>query len=363
MRVACVNQDPGIDPGRAKGAAVHLAAMRRVFAELGATTVAIDASEGVEELLEKASVEHPFDLLYERYALAKPAAARFANRRGIPFILEVNAPLSEEALVWRGYRETADDVQSDRFVFGSADGVIAVSTSVAEYAASRGARRDVVEVFPNGVDDSAFQPRRPGDSLRSELVPEGRFVLGFHGRLRPWHGFQRLLEASRRLIERGLPIHLLLVGNGEFSCHLRDAGLTEHSSVVGWQPHDRVGPYVAAFDALPLTYGDGDPCYFSPLKLAEAMACGVVPVVPALGDLPSTMDGAGMVYAPGDVDSLVDALGRLVERPALRRELAGRAVERAKRLSWRRIGEFVLAQAGVVTGETALEAVRGGAGW
>ena len=350
MRVAAVNQDPGIDPGRAKGAAVHLRAMRAAMAAQGARVIAVDESredrllERLHEVWDEASI----DLVYERYALARPAGARFAAERGIPFVLEVNAPLAEEARRWRGRVESAADRELDRLVFSRARRVIAVSRPVAEYARARGARAEAVEVVPNGVDAGRFRPRRSGDRRRAELVPAGRFALGFHGRLRPWHGFERLAEATARLLARGVPVHLVVVGEGDFERHLAGRVPVDRRTLVGWTPHREVGRSVAAFDALPLTYGQESPCYFSPLKLAEAMACGVVPIVPRLGDLHRLVrDGVdGKVYPAGDLERLVAAIEWLYLHPERRRELAEQALVSARRRSWERIAARVLSCAG-----------------
>ena len=45
MRIGCVNQDPGIAPGRAKGAAVHLAAIRAALTARGEEVVEIDEED------------------------------------------------------------------------------------------------------------------------------------------------------------------------------------------------------------------------------------------------------------------------------------------------------------------------------
>ena len=44
------------------------------------------------------------DLIYERYSLWSVAAARFARREAVPFVLEVNSPLAQEQA---GYRSLA----------------------------------------------------------------------------------------------------------------------------------------------------------------------------------------------------------------------------------------------------------------
>ena len=345
MHVACVNQDPGVSTARKKGAGVHLRAMREAFAACGATVVPLDVDDEAK-LATRLAAAPPLDLVYERYAVGRIAASEFARERGIPHVIEVNAPLAEEASRWRGRAVSEEDRTRDAAMFSSATRVLAVSNLVADYARRRGAPAQAVEVVPNAVDARRFHPRAPDDELRARLIPAGRLVLGFHGRLRPWHGFELLARAFAELARRGVAVHLLIVGEGDFDEHL--GGIAPSSVTrIEWVPHDEVHRYVACMDVLPLTYDDRTPCYFSPLKLAEAMACGAVPVVPRLGDLPHVVrDGrSGLVYAPGDVEALIDAIARLCDEPDLRRKLAADAVRQATEHSWEDIAGHVLALA------------------
>jgi len=359
VRIVCLNQDPGIGPQRKKGAAVHLAAMRAAFAELGAQVTALDASDEsqVQSGLEAARSDGPLDLVYERYALGKDRAARFCREHGIPLAVEVNAPLAEEEARYRDGKPDPAATERDRNLFSAAVCVTAVTSEVARYAVERGADPARVHVFPNGVDTRRFRPRAPDDPLRAGLVPAGRFALGFHGRLRPWHGFGLFVRATEELLRLGDSVHLVLVGEGDFDQELRgriDAGRV---SRIGWVDHAAMGPYVASFDALPLTYDPAAPCYFSPLKLAEAMACGVVPVLPRLGDLARAVtDGIdGLFYEPGDLNALVAALHGLIHDEPRRAALASAAVASAQRMSWGQIAAFVLEN---TTGTSGNEVAR-----
>lgn len=344
--VVCLNQDAGIAPDRAKGAAVHLCAMRDAFESLGASVAAIDEPDDASALerLECAERKRPVALVYERYALGKSVGADFAAETGVPHVLEVNAPLANEASRWRGFEETEGDRLRERRVFSRAALVVAVSNPVAEYAVTRGARPERVQVWPNGVDARRFVPRSSDDALRRELVPGVKFVVGFHGRLRPWHGFELLVEAVAELAADQEPVHLLVVGEGDFEASLEGRLDRRHWTAVGWQPHDQIPRYVAVFDALPLTYSANQPFYFSPLKMAEAMACGVVPVVPRLDALAEQVcEGReALVYAPGDVGELTAALRRLIDAPELRASLAHGARARALGMSWERIARNVM---------------------
>jgi glycosyltransferase involved in cell wall biosynthesis len=349
LHIISVNQDSGIDVGRKKGAAVHLRAMREAFGQLGATVTAIDEDEPgrLQARLRREAGRQPPDLLYERYALGRSAAAAFAREHGIPYALEVNAPLAEEQERWRGQPEADRDRSEDAVTFAAAGFVAAVSSQVAAYSISRGARSDAVFVCPNGIDTRRFRPGVRSEHPLETTLPDNAFVLGFHGRERPWHGFGLLVEATRALLHREMPAHLLVIGNGEFSAlsELPKANYTR----LPWVGHDQIPALIGRFDALPLTYPPDVPCYFSPLKLAEAMACGAVPVVPDLGDLARTVvhGRTGLVYPAGDVDALVSAVESLIEDPSLKAGLAAAAAQASLEWGWDRIALRILDHLGL----------------
>jgi len=342
--VLCVNQDAGINPDRPKGAAVHLVAMRRAFAELGADCHGIDESDNdrLTRSLRAALERGPVDLIYERYALGKSTASHFANANGIPLVLEVNAPLADEQRQWRGGSDEYEDAHHDNYSMGTAHRVIAVSSDVARYARERGAAPGRVSVMPNAIDVKRFRFSARQESVRDELVPKGRFVIGFHGRLRPWHGFDMLLSVFSALLENGHDIHLLVVGEGDFQA-LENLPADRYTRVE-WQAHEDIPRYVSAFDALPLTYRADLPCYFSPLKLMEAMGCGVVPLVPDSGDLPNVVKHleTGLVYTAGDEDQLREYLGSLIRDRESLEKLGRRAALEASLHSWKDIAKFAL---------------------
>lgn len=349
IRIAAVNQDKGISPGRNKGAAVHLVAMRDAFAELGAEVIALDDTDDLtlSESLESLHREAPLDLIYERYALGKSTTSRFASKQEIPHVLEVNAPLADEQERYRGRAETGQDQEHDQFLFSNANQVLAVSTAVGDYARSRGADNESVRVCPNGIDTRRFNRNVDGTVIRKQFLPKDKIVLGFHGRLRPWHGFDQLVDSVDRLLNRELPLHLFVIGEGDFSRlqHLPPENYTK----LGWQPHERIPELVAAFDLLPLTYQPGVPCYFSPLKLMEAMACSVVPLVPDMGDLPLTISHGktGMVYPAGDMQALEQQIDTLVRSPELRISMGSRAADKAVEHSWLLIARSVFTALGL----------------
>ena len=359
MRVVHLNQDAGTGPRRSKGAAVHVNALREAFAQKGCEVLPVDGGSP-EDGLARLSVEHaraPIDLVYERYALGADAGARFARASGVPLVLEVNAPLLEEASMYRsgGLPKAEVDVALERdrvlerSIFGAAARILAVSSQVARYVADTGAQagrtlEERIWVRPNGYDPERFHPRLRATARERLSIPPSCFVVGFHGRLRPWHGFETIAAALERLVDRVPDLRLILAGTGDFRAHVAGTRLEVVTTRIDWVPHAEVGAVVSTFDALPLGYVPGGPDYFSPLKLFEAMACGVVPVAPDVGDLPLhvTQGRSGVVYPAGDVAALSQALAGLPEDVERRQRLAQGAILAAGPHTWGRIAADVL---------------------
>lgn len=361
MRLACVNQDPGVGPDREKGAAVHLAEMRSAFDRLGAEVTTVDHSNPIEvrRHLEELAASSPLDLVYERYALGAFAAGRFARERGLPHVLEVNAPLSAEARRYRPlqHRQLLDPsvaAAAERELFAKTDLVLAVSTAVGSFARDQGTRADHIAVRPNGVDTQRFQPlaERERAALREELGLEDRFILGFHGRLRPWHNLELLGRAAARLIAIGVKAHVLTIGVGDFEELLGTHLAPNHRTSLGWRDRNQIARLVACFDVLPLTYAESQEFYFSPLKLLEGMGTGVVPVVPDLGDLSETVTHGrdGLVYTAGDENALVEQMRLLHDDHALRERLSAAGRVTATAHSWDDIARTVLSRFALLEG-------------
>lgn len=355
LHIISVNQDRGISPARKKGAAVHLRSMRAAFRQLGAVVWEVDEFDGLKlrETLQGIARCQAVQLIYERYALGRSAAAQFALERDIPYALEVNAPLADEQQRWRGQPESDDDRTEDAVVFGAASFIAVVSSEVASYAQNRGGLAESIHLCPNGIDSVLFKPYSKAGSRARLKLPGESFVLGFHGRERPWHGFDMLVDVSKTLLKRFLPVHLLVIGEGEFKAlHALPEGTYTR---LPWMEHGKIPACISACDVLPLTYLQDAPCYFSPLKLMEGMACAVVPVVPDLGDLPSIVSHFhnGFVYAAGKREALVKTLLALFNDPALKSRMAAAAVETARSNGWDRIAGKVLDHFGLEYGWAA----------
>ncbi|MGQ0764516.1 MAG: glycosyltransferase family 4 protein [Gemmatimonadota bacterium] len=70
------------------------------------------------------------------------------------------------------------------------------------------------------------------------------------------------------------------------------------------------------------------------LPAVEAAACGTPAIATTESPLPELLTGGGIFTPPGDLDSLTRAMIAMIDDPEIRNSMAGRARERASRLTW-----------------------------
>ena len=267
------------------------------------------------------------DFLYERYALFGVAGRMASALFRVPFVLEVNAPLSlemarESGLTFRRLAQAMED-----WLFRRATRTIVVSGAMADIIASRGTPREQLVVMPNGVDRAAFHPGVDGSGVRHGLGLSGCFVVGFVGWVRPWHGVDRLVAAAGHLRDEIQDMRLLVVGDGPAVPELRrqaeEAGVSDRVHITGAVAREAVPAHLAAMD---VAVQPDVTEYASPIKLFEYLAMGKPVIAPRKPNITEVVaeDAQALLFHPGSIDELTEALGRLHADPELRQRL-GRA--------------------------------------
>jgi glycosyltransferase involved in cell wall biosynthesis len=158
-------------------------------------------------------------------------------------------------------------------------------------------------------------------------IPDDRFVVGWIGRMTAIKRVPDLLEAFRRLRNRGVDATLCLVGDGpdrtEIEQRAHVLGIVRDTIFAGYQRD--VAPYYGLFDAFVMTSANEG----TPVVAIEALAARRPVVATAVGGVPDVVrDGEdGFLVAPRDLDGLAARLEDLARDPERRRRMgeAGRA--------------------------------------
>jgi glycosyltransferase involved in cell wall biosynthesis len=238
------------------------------------------------------------DLLWERHEPRGAGLGRWARARGIPHLVELNAPLPWERRWPRGPR--LGEARREAELLRAADRVVAVSGWLARWAADLGCAR--VDHVPNGVAHGFAGER---DRARAELGLEGP-VVGFVGSGHAWHGVDRLPALLDAL---GPGWHGVVVG-GAAPAHPR-------LIATGRVPDDQLPHYVAAFDVGVAPYRRGSPPWFCPLKVLEYRAQGVPVVASDVGDC-AALVGEGRVLRTEDPRAWAEAVRAALDQPRVR---------------------------------------------
>jgi glycosyltransferase involved in cell wall biosynthesis len=216
----------------------------------------------------------------------------------------------------------------DRRAWRRARLLVVASQALGDELAAQGFPADRLRVVPPGRDLPA-----PADQAPLELRQGRRASVLCVGNWVERKGVLELLEATARLPDELATLHLAGddradPGYGDrVRARLARPDLAGRVVVHGPVPAERVAALYRDADVFAL------PSLREPFGTVwgEAMAAGLPVVGWRAGNLPhlATDGQEGLLAAPGDVDGLSRALGRLATDEDLRRRLAGAAARRA----------------------------------
>ncbi|MEE9554996.1 MAG: glycosyltransferase family 4 protein [candidate division Zixibacteria bacterium] len=302
-----------------------------------------DHNNAVETFISMLHSQSNFDLIYERYSLFCQAGLKFARANGLPFTLEVNAPLVVEAAEYRGLAQKDLAISVAQHLFEDADHIISVSDEVAGYIKSV-APGAAVSVIPNGVTVEQFTN---SDGLKDidlsfDRFDKSDFVVGFVGSLKPWHGVEILIDSFADLSKNEIKDRLLVVGGkgklkSELKQKCRELGLKGRVKFTGSVEHETIPAFLEMADVLVAPYPDLNDFYFSALKIFEYMAAGKAIVASSIGQIEEILvhEQTALLVPPGDAVALRDALLRLKNDPGLRKKLGENArIEAVAKHTW-----------------------------
>jgi glycosyltransferase involved in cell wall biosynthesis len=260
----------------------------------------------------------------------------------VPIVLEVNAVRSIES---SADRPRISDVL-DRWSLKCARRIFVVSDRLKEHLVTYyGIEASRVAVIENGVDETQFSPDIDGAPVRSALRVTDRFLVGFVGSFRPWHGIAGLIDLAERLSHVMPDVVFVLVGDGGDRINYeKDVGqrqLADHVRFVGHVSHDEVPAYLAAMDVViyPLpkaSFAQG--FYGSALKIFEYMAMGKVVITSPLGQMTDLIDDglSGYLIPAEELDRIADCIKTVRADSALRERIGTQARNAVvARYTWR----------------------------
>jgi glycosyltransferase involved in cell wall biosynthesis len=217
----------------------------------------------------------------------------------------------------------------------AADLILAPTAAAVKSLQARG-RPDRVILSPPGVDVDRFD----WDDVTSAGSPRILYV----GSIDPGRGVRVLVRAMAAIV-REVDAKLVIAGPmatavPKFEQGLRDGirelGLSDKIDVLGPVDHDQLPALLATATVCVVPAASDltpNPTVVYPTKLLEYMACRCAIVAPRRDTVMQVVDNnrEALLFEPGDPIDLARKVLRLLDEPALRRNLAHNAYERVRR--------------------------------
>ncbi len=265
-------------------------------------------------------------------------AKRWGQGKGIPVVASVHTRFETYFDYYRmGFIRRGAERLLKSF-YGDLAEIYAPSDSMADVLRREG-YSDKVRIWSRGVDRHIFRPEARDMGWRRSLgIADETAVIGFVGRLVLEKGLDIVAAALAELRQRGVPHHLLVVGDGPARAEFE--GAVPGATFAGFQTGNALARAYSSFDmflnpSVTETFGN---------VTLEAMACAVPPVAAAATGASSlVVDGvSGRLVRPGDIGAFADALGAYVADPALRAAHGAESFRRAQAFDWDAINDSVI---------------------
>ncbi|GGO98311.1 glycosyl transferase [Actinomyces gaoshouyii] len=207
-----------------------------------------------------------------------------------------------------------------------ADAVLGVSPDLVGRARARGAASALLAIIPAPEEAVGDADRYPGAGHRgaAEAGAGGGPIILTVARLAPQKGLDLLLDAASILARRaegdGAPLTWLVAGEGPERPALQTRIDAERLPVTLLGRREDALALMSSADAVVQTsLWEGQP-----LTIQEALRAGAAIIATDVGGTGVTARGGAILVAP-EARAIADAIGRLLDDPAARREWRSRA--------------------------------------
>lgn len=209
-----------------------------------------------------------------------------------------------------------------------ADLVITPSADMRRIVIGWGVAPERVRVVYNAIPAPQLMTTDRVELRRMLGLPTDQPLIVSVARLTPVKGVHVMLQALADVPGA----HFVVVGDGPQQAELEAAAPAGRVTFVGAQPHERVLMYLRAADVYVLSsFTEG-----LSHTLLESIAVGAPAVASAVGGNPEVItDGVeGLLVPPGDPTALAAAVRRILDDPALARQMEAAGLARSQSFRW-----------------------------
>lgn len=237
---------------------------------------------------------------------------------------------------------------STEYALKKADKVITISNfTKSELIDVYRAKAEKIKVIYNGYNKSLYQKINDENKI-AEVI--GRYgikkpYIFYIGRIENKKNIPALIEAFALMKEnyKNTDVKLVLVGNAsmgfdEVKYSISEFELNNDVIMPGWVKETEIPYFFSGAEAFvfPSNYeGFGIP-------LLQAMACETPIIASSSSSIPEVVDNAALLFNPRFVTSMAEAIGEIITKPELRKDLIEKGKERVKNFSWEKCAKETL---------------------
>lgn len=188
-----------------------------------------------------------------------------------------------------------------------ASALTVVSHTLAEHVRSTIAPDTPIQIIGNGVQTNLFKPLDKQQCRQQLGLPLQARIVGTAGAIHTHRGIEDMFGAFLHMAEYDPSLYLAIAGPQDDTPSRFPHPRIINLGMLDWR---QVPVLINALDiAVVCNRDDSFGRYCFPLKLQEALACGVPVCAAATGDVASLLkDKPEMCYSPGDAMQLADKL-------------------------------------------------------
>ena len=208
-----------------------------------------------------------------------------------------------------------------RFIYKSADRIVAQSPGFKEELCKRGVQRDKIDIIYNWCDDSAIKPTEYDPALAKELGMAGKFNVLFAGGMGKGQALSAVLDAAVILKDELQQVQFVFIGSGVEEDLLKDKVKNLNLKNVIFlkrRPKSEIGAVLSLADVLLVHLKDNLIHEITiPSKIQAYMNVKKPILIGAKGDATDLvmMAGAGLKCEPENPESIARAIRKLFAMP------------------------------------------------
>lgn len=274
--------------------------------------------------------------VWEKHDLFFGPGKKLSKKFNVPLISYVHAPVVWEASKWGVNRyfwgkwlEKIESISLKR-----ADLIAVVSEEVKKKVMDMGVSESKILISPMAVEPGLFSDNEATSSkLKEKLELHGKFVIGWTGSFRKFHGVDHIIKAFKKISEKCSEAVLMLIGDGaereKSEVLVESLGISNKVFFTGRLPFLEVPKYISLFDVAVVSTRSKDGFHYSPLKLREFMAAGKAVLAPNAGEIPFTFQDEENVklFTAGKIESLAQGMLFFIENRDKKKEIAEKGRE------------------------------------